>query len=120
MEAYLPIGILFAIALAMAVGIFVLSSLLGPKNPTAAKMGVYECGVDPAGSARQPFKNRFYLIAVLFLLFDVEAAFFFPWALIYRDSLSQGASLLIAMLVYLSSVVLALAYVYRKKTLELL
>lgn len=120
MEAFLPIGILLLLGLAMGGGIFTLSTLLGPKNRTnPAHLTPYECGVKPEGSARAPFKNRFYLIAVLFLLFDVEAAFFFPWALVYRESLAAGPGLLIAISVYLAFLVLGLVYIYKKKALEL-
>lgn len=119
MEAYLPIGILLLIGIGLSAGIFVVSSLLGPKNPLPEKLSTYECGLEGEGSARTPFKNRFYLIAVLFLLFDVEAAFFFPWALVYKDSLAHGGALLAAMIAYLAFIVLGLVYVYRKRTLDL-
>lgn len=104
----------------MCGGIFVLTTLLGPRNPIAAKMTPYECGIKTdQGGPRVPFKNRFYLIAVLFLLFDVEAAFFFPWALVYRESLAQNGMLLLAFGVYLAFMLLALAYIYGKNALEL-
>jgi NADH-quinone oxidoreductase subunit A len=119
MEAFLPIAILLVVGMATCAAIYGLSTLLGPKNPNASKLSVYECGVKPEGNARAPFKSRFYLIAVLFLLFDVEAAFFFPWALIYRDSLHQGGALLLAMIVYLAFMVLGLIYIFQKKALEL-
>ena len=116
---FLPIGILLIIALIVCAAIFVLTNLLGPKNPLASKLSVYECGVKPEGNARAPFKLGFYLIAVLFLLFDVEAAFFFPWALIYRESLKTGPALLFAMLAYLFFFVLGFVYVFRKNVLRL-
>ena len=119
MEAYIPIAILLVGGITLCLGILGVTTVLGPRNPTAAKLSPYECGTRPEGNARQPFKSRFYLIAVLFLLFDVEAAFFFPWALIYRDSLQLGPGLLIAMLVYLFFMVLGLVYVFRKNCLEL-
>lgn len=110
---------LFLIAFGMCVSVFALTNLLGPKNPVASKLSPYECGVKPEGGARTPFKNRFYLIAVLFLIFDVEAAFFFPWALVYRESLATGPGLLIAMAIYLAFVVLGLVFILQKKALEL-
>jgi len=119
MEAFLPVGFLLIFALLLCIGLFTVKRLLGPRNPVAAKLAVYECGVTPEGSARAPFKTAFYLIAVLFLLFDVEAAFFFPWALVYRESLAQGPALLIAMLVYMSLLVLGLVYIFRKDCLKL-
>ena len=119
MESFFPIVILLVISLGVCVSIFAITSLLGPKNPLASKLSPYECGVEPEGNARTPFKSRFYLIAVMFLLLDVEAAFFFPWALIYRESLKTDGSLLWAMLIYLAFMVLGLVYIFRKNCLEL-
>jgi NADH-quinone oxidoreductase subunit A len=119
MDAFLPVGILLICALLLCVGLFTVKRLLGPRNPVASKLSVYECGVKPEGNARAPFKTGFYLIAVLFLLFDVEAAFFFPWALVYKESLAQGPGLLIAMLVYMGLLVLGLVYIFRKDCLKL-
>lgn len=107
------------ISVVVCLAIYALTTFLGPNNPIAAKLSTYECGVKPEGNARQPFKSRFYLIAVLFLLFDVEAAFFLPWALVYRESLATGGALLWAMLIYLAFVVLGLIYIFRKNVLEL-
>ncbi len=120
MDLYLPIAILFIIGAGAGLVIIGLSSILGPRNPQATKLSVYECGVTPEGSARIPFKSRFYLIAVLFLLFDVEAVFFFPWALVYRESVRTGdAGLLFAMLIYMGFIALGLVYIFRKNVLEL-
>lgn len=118
MENYLPIAILFLFGAGMGVVIIALSSFLVPRSSTSVKLTTYECGVTPEGSSRIPFKSRFYLIAVLFLLFDVEAVFFFPWALVYRESVKQDASLLVAMLAYMAFLVLGLVYVMRKNVLE--
>ena len=119
MEAFLPIAILLILAIVVSGAVFILTSVLGPNNPIAAKLSVYECGVKPEGNARQPFRNQFYMIAVLFLLFDVEAAFFLPWALVYRESLAQDATLFVALLAYLALLVLGLVYVFRKDCLRL-
>jgi len=118
-ETLLPIGILLVLSLCVCGAILGLTSLLGPKNPVASKLSTYECGVPPEGSARAPFQIRFYHIAVLFLLFDVEAAFFFPWALVYRESLVSGATLLLAIVIYLFLMVLGLIYILRKGSLNL-
>lgn len=119
MEAFFPVALLLGIALAVCGVIFLLTNILGPKNPIPAKLSPYECGVKPEGNARTPFHSRFYLIAVLFLLFDVEAAFFFPWALVYRHSLKDGPALLWAMLIYLVFMGLGLVFVFQKNALEL-
>ena len=119
MEAFLPIGILLILAIVLSLGIFGVSALLGPSNPLAIKLAPYECGIRVESASRQTFKNRYYLIAVLFLLFDVEGAFLFPWALIYRESLASGPQILLVGLFYLGLVALGLAYVFQKKVLEL-
>ncbi|NQW45033.1 MAG: NADH-quinone oxidoreductase subunit A [Deltaproteobacteria bacterium] len=119
MDAFLPVGILFILAIIISTGLFTVKRLLGPRNPVPAKLAVYECGVTPESSARIPFQTGFYLIAVLFLLFDVEAAFFFPWALVYKESLAEGPALLIAMLIYMALLVLGLVYIFRKDCLKL-
>jgi len=118
-EAFIPIAVLFIVALIVCAGIFILTAVLGPKNPLAVKLSAYECGVKPEGNARTPFKIQFYLIAVLFLLFDVEGAFFLPWALVYRESLAVDPTLLIAMIVYIFLMALGLIYVYKKDCLRL-
>ena len=119
MEAFLPIGFLLILALILCAGILGVTMILGPKNPLPIKLAPYECGIRVESAARQPFKNRFYLIAVLFLLFDVEGAFLFPWALIYRESLSAGPQVLLVGIFYLALVALGLAYIFQKKVLEL-
>ena len=121
MEAFLPIGLLLVVALLVSGAIFALTTILGPRDPIVSqvKLSPYECGVKPEGSARVPYRSGFYLIAVLFLLFDVEAAFFFPWALVYRESLREGPGLLIAFLIYLFFLLLGLVYIFQKKALEL-
>jgi NADH-quinone oxidoreductase subunit A len=119
MEAFFPVGILFILAIIVAGAVFGIKRILGPRVQVAAKLSPYECGVTGEGNSRIPFKTSFYLVAVLFLLFDVEAAFFFPWALVYRESLAEGSGLLIAMLVYMALLVLGLVYIFRKDCLRL-
>lgn len=115
---FIPVGILFIFAIIVCAVIYIATTTLGTKIFSASKLSTYECGVAPEGNARQPFKLGFYLIAVLFLLFDVEAAFFFPWALVYRESLQTGGALLFAMLAYMFFMVLALVFVLRKNVLR--
>ena len=85
LPAYVPILILGAVALAFSVIALGASHLLGRPRPTAAKSEVYECGMPPIGTAREPFPIKFYLVCMLFILFDVDAAFLYPWALIFRQ-----------------------------------
>lgn len=119
MTAFLPVVVLLGFAIIVSIVLYLLGTLFGPNNPIAAKLSPYECGVKPEGSARQPFKNHFYLIAVLFLLFDVEAVFFLPWALVYKETLALGPESLIAMGVFFFLLVLGLAYELRKGGLKL-
>jgi NADH-quinone oxidoreductase subunit A len=81
---YLPLLIHFLLAGAVAAAIVFLSWLLGYRKPTRAKLSPYECGMTPVGDARERFSVKFYLVAMLFMLFVVEAVFLYPWAVILR------------------------------------
>jgi NADH-quinone oxidoreductase subunit A len=85
MPSYAPILILGAAAFGFGVFTIVLSYLLGRPRPTAAKSAIYECGVPPVGTARERFPIKFYLVCMIFILLDVDAAFLYPWALSFRD-----------------------------------
>jgi NADH-quinone oxidoreductase subunit A len=82
---YVPVLILALAALGFGVVTIFLSQLLGKPRPTPAKSAVYECGVPPIGTARERFPIKFYLVCMIFILLDVDAAFLYPWALIYRS-----------------------------------
>src|SRR5713226_9979960 len=85
MPSYVPILILGGVAVGFAVFTLFVSQLLGKARPNPEKDAAYECGVPPIGSARERFPIKFYLVCMLFILFDVDAAFLYPWALIFRD-----------------------------------
>jgi NADH-quinone oxidoreductase subunit A len=85
MPSYVPILILGGVAVGFAVFTLFVSQLLGKPRPNPAKSETYECGVPPIGTARERFPIKFYLICMLFILFDVDAAFLYPWALIFRQ-----------------------------------
>jgi NADH:ubiquinone oxidoreductase subunit 3 (subunit A) len=85
LHAYAPLLIHLIIAVALASALTAASILVGWKRPNRAKQQAYECGVEPVGDARAPFSVKFYLVAMVFILFDVEAIFLYPWAYIYRD-----------------------------------
>lgn len=85
LPAYVPVLILSAVALGFALFTLGLSQLLGRPRPNPAKSSVYECGVPPIGTARERFPIKFYLVCMLFILFDVDAAFLYPWALIFKS-----------------------------------
>jgi len=127
---YIPIVVFLAVALGFGVLLLLVAWLLGPKRDTAEKSLPYECGFDQAGAPHGRFSIRFYRIAILFLVFDIEAAFFYPWAVLFRDLSCKGKMQggichggatpfgLLVMLVFLAILVLALFYVWRKKALE--
>jgi NADH-quinone oxidoreductase subunit A len=82
---YVPLLILGGVAVGFAAFTLVVSHLLGRPRPNPAKSTVYECGVPAVGTARERFPIKFYLVCMIFILFDVDAAFFYPWALIFRE-----------------------------------
>ena len=85
LSGYIPILVLIALAVATPIGILIFSSLLGHKTPNAAKLAPYECGVSDLDSARKPTSVRFYLVAMMFIVFDVEAAFLYPWVTVMAE-----------------------------------
>jgi NADH-quinone oxidoreductase subunit A len=112
---YLPLLLHMLVAGIVASAIVTLSWLLGKRRPTRAKMTPYECGMDPVGDARQRFSVKFYLVATLFILFDVEAVFLYPWAVILRDLKMFG---FFEMLVYIVIVLVGFFYVWKKGVLD--
>jgi NADH:ubiquinone oxidoreductase subunit 3 (subunit A) len=110
-QTYLPILLLMFVAAGVAGIILFLSSLLGPKLRTRRKLGTYESGVPLLDSSRKRLSIQFFLIAMIFILFDVEIAFLYPWALIFRAS---PAALLIEMLVFLVILAVGYAYIWKK------
>ena len=112
---YLPLLLHMLVAGIVASAIVTLSWLLGKRRPTRAKMTPYECGMDPVGDARQRFSVKFYLVAMLFILFDVEAVFLYPWAVILRDLKMFGFR---EMLVYISVVLVGFFYAWKKGVLD--
>jgi NADH-quinone oxidoreductase subunit A len=112
---YLPLLMHFGIATALAAAIVILSWLIGQHKPNRAKMSPYECGVQPIGDARGRFSVKFYLVAMLFILFDVEAVFLYPWAVILRELKMFGFW---EMMVYIAIVLVGLFYVWKKGVLD--
>jgi NADH-quinone oxidoreductase subunit A len=112
---YLPLLIQLGIALALAGGIVVLSAIIGKHRFSRAKMSPYECGMTPVGNAREAFPVKFYLVGMLFILFDVEAVFLYPWAVVFRELKMFGFW---EMLVYIGIVLVGLFYVWEKGVLD--
>ena len=115
---YLPIVILLAVALGFALVNLAITHLLGPRRPDPVKLSPYESGVPPVGDARLRFSVKFYLVAMLFIVFDIEVVFLYPWAVVFKDLLARGAFIFVEMVVFLGILVLGLAYVWRKGGLE--
>ena len=112
---YLPILLFLAVAAVVGVALMVLGNLLGPTRPTGEKLSPYECGFEAFEDAHMQFDVRYYLIAILFFAFDLEIAFVFPWAVIFRDLGMVG---LIEMGIFLGLLVLGFVYVWKKGALE--
>jgi len=112
---YLPLLIHFLLAGALAGAIVVLSWLVGQRRPTRAKMSPYECGMTPVGDTREPFNVKFYMVAMMFILFDVEAIFLYPWAVILRELKMFGFW---EMVVYIAIVLVGFFYIWKKGVLD--
>ena len=108
---YLPILLMFVVAGGFAVGNVLLSQFVGQRKRTRTKLMPYECGKDPVGSARERFSVKFYLIAMLFVIFDIEAVFLYPWAIAYN---AIGLYGLIEMILFLVLLVIGYVYAWRK------
>jgi NADH-quinone oxidoreductase subunit A len=98
--------------------VLIVSGRLGPKRPNPAKSSVYECGIIPEVDARRRFSAKFYLVAILFVIFDVEIAFLIPWAVVFRDLAGTGFAVLWQMLLFLGVLVAGLVYVIRRGALK--
>jgi NADH-quinone oxidoreductase subunit A len=85
MDGFLPILVMIGLGFGFAAGNVFLSQFLGPRKPTPEKSAPYECGMPPVGDARERQSVKFYLVAMIFLLFDIEVAFLYPWAIAFRD-----------------------------------
>ena len=115
MPSYVPILILGGVALGFAVFTIVLSQLLSRPRPNAAKSAVYECGVPAIGNARERFPIKFYLVCMIFILLDVDAAFLYPWALIFRE---LGVFGLIEMFVFVGLLGGGFVYAWKSGALD--
>ena len=117
---YIPLLILFLFAAILSGGLLLLSHLLGPKKSGVEKGMPYECGIDPIGSARDRFSVKFYLVAMLFILFDVETVFLYPWAVLFREfaAAGYGLAVFVEMAIFLGILALGLFYLYARRALE--
>ncbi|WP_247731395.1 NADH-quinone oxidoreductase subunit A [Halovivax limisalsi] len=114
--AWIAISAMALVGVGLPIGLIVLSSLLRPSVPEPGKRQTYESGEIPTGGTRFRFNVQYYMVALLFVVFDVETAFIFPWVVIYRDALNAGASsfdVLAPMLAFLAVLVVALVWAWR-------
>ena len=115
MQGWLSILLMIALGAAFGLGSIILSSLLGPRKPTPEKLAPYECGMPPVGDARERQSVKFYLVAMIFLLFDIEIAFLYPWALAFRD---LGWAGFFQILTFFAILFVGYVYVWRKGVLD--
>jgi NADH-quinone oxidoreductase subunit A len=115
LEQYLPVLLFILVGTAVGVGPMVLGRLLGPHRPDAQKLSPYECGFEAFEDARMKFDVRYYLVAILFILFDLEIAFLFPWAVSLKKIGFFGFA---AMMVFLAILVVGFAYEWMKGALD--
>ncbi|HLY61180.1 MAG TPA: NADH-quinone oxidoreductase subunit A [Terriglobia bacterium] len=112
---YLPILIHLGVVAFVAAALLGLSSWVGVNRPTREKLSPYECGIDPVGNARERFSVSFYLVGMLFILFDVEAVFLYPWAVVYRSLRWPG---FVEMLIYIAVLGAGYVYIWKKGALD--
>ncbi len=115
---YLPILLMFGVAFVFAAGNILLSQFVGQRKSTRTKLMPYECGKDPVGSARARFSVKFYLIAMIFILFDIELIFLMPWAVVFRQFLGQGGQMrtiiFAEMMLFVALLLVGYVYVVKK------
>jgi NADH-quinone oxidoreductase subunit A len=112
---YFPILLFIVVALGFGVAVLLLSYLVQPKYPEREKLTTYECGSEPFSDARMPFPVRYYIFAMLFVIFDIEVIFLYPWAVVFTKIELIG---LIEMLVFIGLFLVAYVYAWRKGALE--
>ncbi|HMG33545.1 MAG TPA: NADH-quinone oxidoreductase subunit A [Blastocatellia bacterium] len=124
MSNYLPVLLVFVISILVAGAILILSRFVGKGRPNPDKLAPYECGVEPVGNARERQSVKFYMVAMVFLLFDIEAVFLLPWAVVFRGVLKSDVYSPLKyifygeMMVFVVVLFVGLIYVWRKGILE--
>ena len=115
MQGWLSILIMIALGAGFALVSVLLSSVLGPRKPTPEKLAPYECGMPPVGDARERQSVKFYLVAMIFLLFDIEVAFLYPWAMALRDLGWPG---FVQVVLFIGLLLFGYVYIWRKGALD--
>jgi NADH-quinone oxidoreductase subunit A len=112
---YLPIVLMFFVALGFVVTTMVVTHLLGPDRRTKTKLDTFECGIEPIGNARVPFNIKYFLVAILFVLFDVEVIFMYPWAVNFKE---LGKTGFIEMILFIGLLLVGFFYILKKGALK--
>jgi len=115
LEQYFPILVFIIVGLGLGVILLSVGTLLAPNRPNPEKLSPYECGFEAFEDARMKFDVRYYLVAILFILFDLEIAFLFPWAVVLQDIGFEG---FVAMMIFLVILIVGFAYEWKKGALE--
>ena len=114
-EQYIPVFLVLIIATVFAMATVFSSEIFGPKRPTAEKRSTYESGMKPVGTTNERISIKYYLVAMLFIIFDLEVIFVYPWAVQFKKMFSEmGISVFISMMVFLVVLELGYLYVYKK------
>lgn len=114
-EQYLPIGLMFLFALGFVVVTMVATHLLGPKRKSKVKLEAFECGIESKGNARIPFNIKYFLVAILFVLFDVEVIFMYPWAVNFKHLGLMG---FVEMVTFMALLLVGFFYLLKKGALK--
>jgi NADH-quinone oxidoreductase subunit A len=115
MEQYAPIGIMMLFAVAFGIVLTQVNRWIGPRRPNDEKLSTYESGMEPVKSARERFSVKFYLVAMLFIVFDIEIVFMYPWAVRFRD---LGVAGFVEMLVFVGILLVGYLYIWKKGALR--
>ena len=112
---FVPILILVLVAIGFAVSNIIISAIIGRHKPTAEKLSPYECGVEPVGTARERFSIKFYIIAMMFVVFDIEVVFLYPWAVVFKSLALFG---LIEMAIFILILLVCYVYIWKRGGFE--
>ncbi len=115
LNQYYPIVLMFIVAVGFVATTMLATHYLGPKRKTQTKLDSFECGIEPQGNARIPFSIKYFLVAILFVLFDVEVIFMYPWAVLFKELGMQG---FIEMVLFISFLLVGLFYIIKRGALK--
>lgn len=120
MNPYIPLLLLFLFGMILSGAFLALSHVLGPRKSSREKNSSYECGLEPTGNPHERFSVKFYLVAMLFILFDVEIVFLYPWAVLFKESIQSGMGsfFFFEMIFFMAILLVGLIYVYGRKAIE--